>query len=398
MKQLLDVMDEKKIPQIKLSVVDIEGHPKFMIIPREYLEEAVDGIGIDGSSIPGFTTVDKSDLIAKPDIESAVFLENEVIIFCDVYDRKGNLFEGEPRGILKQVLQRNTFLVKPELEFFLLNKGSPADTEGYMDAAEGLTLITDLISNTDIRVERIHHENGPGQYEIEPLMAPALKACDNIILLKEALRKKARSHGLTATFMPKPLKGVAGSGMHVHVLLEKDGENLFEGFSKTAQSFVGGLLSHARGITALCNPTINSYKRLVPQFEAPVYITWGRGNRSTLVRIPLGGKTRIEYRAPDPSCNPYLALALILGAGLDGIEKKIEPPEEVDGDVFESHAHAGILPSSLKDAITELEGNDLARRILGEHIIREFIELKKEEILNYDTHISQWEFDHYLEK
>lgn len=394
----MDVMEEKKIAQIKLFVIDIEGHPKFMIIPRRYLEEAVDGIGIDGSSISGFTTVDKSDLIAKPDIESAVFLENEVIIFCDVYDRKGNLFEGEPRSILKQVLQKNTFLVKPELEFFLLNKGSPADREGYMDAAEGLTLITDVVNSTDIQVERIHHENGPGQYEIEPLMAPALRVCDNIILLKEALKQKARSHGLTATFMPKPLKGVAGSGMHVHVVLEKNGENLFEGFSETAFYFVGGLLSHARGITALCNPTINSYKRLVPHYEAPVYIAWGRGNRSTLVRIPLGGKTRIEYRAPDPSCNPYLALALILGAGLDGIEKKIEPPEEVDGNVFESHAHAGILPSSLKDAINEMEGDDLVTRILGEHAVREFIKLKKEEIFDYDTHISPWEFNHYLEK
>ncbi|MBU7047195.1 MAG: type I glutamate--ammonia ligase, partial [Theionarchaea archaeon] len=219
---------------------------------------------------------------------------------------------------------------------------------------------------------------------------------DNIILLKEALRKKAHSHGLTATFMPKPLKGVAGSGMHVHILLEKNGENLFEGFSEKALYFVGGLLSHARGITAVCNPIINSYKRLVPHYEAPVYITWGKGNRSTLVRIPLGGKTRIEYRAPDPSCNPYLALALILGAGLDGIEKKIEPPESVEGNVFESHTHAGILPSSLKEAITELERDDLVRRILGEHIVREFIAMKLEEIFNYDTHISQWEFDHYL--
>ncbi len=392
----MDVMEEKKIAQIRLFVVDIEGHPKFMIIPRGHLEEAVDGIGIDGSSIPGFTTVDKSDLIAKPDIESAVFLENEVIIFCDVYDRKGNLFEGEPRSILKQVLQKNTFLVKPELEFYLLNRECPADREGYMDDAEGLTLITNVCNSTDILVERVHHENGPGQYEIEPLMAPALKACDNTILLKEALRKKAHSHGLTATFMPKPLKGVAGSGMHVHILLEKNGENLFEGFSEKALYFVGGLLSHARGITALCNPIINSYKRLVPHYEAPVYITWGKGNRSTLVRIPLGGKTRIEYRAPDPSCNPYLALALILGAGLDGIEKKIEPPEEADRNVFESHAHAGILPSSLKEAITELERDDLVRRILGEHIVREFIAMKKEEIFNYDTHISQWEFDRYL--
>jgi glutamine synthetase len=397
MKQLMDIIEEKQITAVRLFIIDISGHPKFMIIPPDYFEESMDGIGIDGSSIPGFTTVDTSDLIAKPDKESAVVSERELIIFCDVYDESGHLFEGNPRTILKKVAKGNTFLVKPELEFFLLHDRNPADKKGYMDEAGGLSLITDAAASMDIPVERIHHENGPGQYEIEPVMAPAVQACDNIILLKDALRRKARKDGLTATFMPKPLEGEAGSGMHFHILLEKDGKNLFEDFEGTAKYFVGGLLSHARGITAVCNPIINSYKRLIPHFEAPVYITWGKGNRSTLVRIPLGGKLRIEYRAPDPSCNPYLALALMLGAGLDGIERKTEPPLEVKENVFESHAHAGVLPTTLEEALCEMEKDDLVSQVLGEHVFKEFIRLKDEEIRNYTAHVSQWELDRYLE-
>lgn len=396
MKQLLNTIDDKQITRVKLFVIDIEGHPKFMIIPPTYLEEAVTGIGIDGSSIPGFTTVGKSDLIAKPDVESAVFLENEVAIFCDVYG-DGQLYEGDSRGILKKISKKGTFYVKPELEFFLLRERIPIDCKGYMDADEGLTLVEDVCKSVDVPVEKIHHENGPGQYEIEPVMAPVLKACDQIILLKEMLKQKAHKNEMTATFMPKPLAGEAGSGMHVHVLLEKDGKSLFENLTDTALHFVGGLLSHAKGITAICNPTINSYKRLVPHFEAPVHISWGKGNRSTLVRIPQGGKTRIEYRSPDPSCNPYLALAVILGAGLDGIENKVEPPQEVTHNVFEQNG-SETLPTALPEALRELENDTLVTEILGEHVVREFVTLKKEEIQQYDTHISQWEHDRYLEQ
>lgn len=397
MRQLMNIIEEKQITEVRLFIIDISGHPKFMIIPPENLEESMDGIGIDGSSIPGFTTVDTSDLIAKPDSESAVVSGNELIIFCDVYSENGCLFEGNPRTVLKKVVQEYAFLVKPELEFFLFHGLNPADKKGYMDDAGGLSLVTDVVNSISIPVERIHHENGPGQYEIEPLMAPAVKACDNIILLKDALRRKARKNQLTATFMPKPLKGEAGSGMHFHILLEKNGKDLFEDFEGTTQYFVGGLLSHARGITAVCSPVINSYKRLIPHFEAPVYITWGKGNRSTLVRIPLGGKLRIEYRAPDPSCNPYMALALMLGAGLDGMRRKIKPPPEMKENVFESHAHAGILPTTLEEALQEMEKDDLVSQVLGEHLVREFIKLKREEIRNYTAHISQWELDRYLE-
>lgn len=398
MKQLVKTMEDKGITQVKFFVTDINGHPRFMIIPRRYLEEAVTGIGIDGSSIPGFTTVDNSDLIAKPDLGSAVFLENEkeAAIFCDVEYENGQSFEGDPRGILKKVLKEKTFYVKPELEFFFLREGAPLDDKGYMDAGEGLKIIEEAVTNLDISVERIHHENAPGQYEVEPSMATALKACDQIIILKEVLKARADTHKVTCTFMPKPLTGVAGSGMHFHVLLERNGENLFENFTDCASYFVGGLLSHAKGITAVCNPTINSYKRLVPHFEAPVYISWGRGNRSALVRIPRGGKTRVEYRAPDPSCNLYLALACILGAGLDGMEKKIEPPEEVKDNIFESHGYE-TLPTSLEEAVEELERDDLVTEILGEHVVRAFIASKKEEIQRYRTHISQWERDYYLE-
>ncbi len=394
-------MKKKQIARVNLSVIDIHGHPKFMIIPVNYLEEAVEGIGIDGSSIPGFTTVDKSDLIAKPDVDSALFSKNEVTIFCDIEYEDGRLFEANPRGILKKVLEkevgRGTFCAKPELEFYFLHNRTPVDVAGYMDHAEGLKILEEVCTDLDVAVEKIHHENGPGQYEIEPQIAPALKVCDTIILLKEGLKQKAQKQQMTATFMPKPLPHEAGSGMHFHVLVEKNGKNLFEPFSTAGLHFVGGLLSHAKGMTAICNPTINSYKRLVPHFEAPVHISWGKGNRSALVRVPRGGKTRIEYRSPDPLCNPYLALAVILGAGLDGVDKRIEPPEEAKEDIFESDRTTDTLPTSLVEALFELEKDTLVQNILGEHLSREFIRLKREEVRTYSTHISQWEYDHYLE-
>ena len=401
MNQLLKKMEEKGITWVRLLVIDIEGHPKFMIIPRSFLAEAGAGIGIDGSSIPGFTTVNESDLIAKPDVEHPFFLEDEVVLFCDVEYKDGRQFEGDPRGILRKVLTGNTFYVKPELEFFLIRDGVPIDNRGYMDAAHGLTLVETACNSVNAPIERVHHENGPGQYEIEPVIAPALAVCDTIILLKEMVKKKASLHGMTATFMPKPFMGEAGSGMHFHVLLEKNGQNLFEspsqGLSETALHFIGGLLAHARGITAICDPTINSYKRLVPHFEAPVHITWGRGNRSTLVRIPQGGRTRIEYRAPDPSCNPYLALAAILGSGLEGIHKKVEPPQEMTGNVFEMSELPGTLPTTLAEALTELEKDELVTTTMGEHIIQQFITLKRKEIKEYNTQVSQWELDNYME-
>ena len=396
MKQLLKTVEDKGITRVKFFITDINGHSKFMIIPCSYLEEAVTGIGIDGSSIPGFTTVDNSDLIAKPDLESVVFHENEVAIFCDVEYEDGRPFEGDPRGILKKILKKGTFYVKPELEFFFFKDKTPIDSKGYMDTGVGLTIIGEVISDLDIEVERFHHENGPGQYEIELVLAPALKACDNVILLKDVLKRRAKERQLTCTFMPKPLRNKAGNGMHFHILLEENGENLFEGFTETALHFVGGLLAHAKGITAISNPTINSYKRLVHNFEAPVHISWGRGNRSTLVRIPQGGKTRIEYRSPDPSCNPYLALAVILGAGFEGIKRKIKPPEETIENVFELE-NGELLPATLEEAIERLKEDSLIREILGEHVVKGFIELKEKEIESYREYVSQWEIDHYLD-
>jgi glutamine synthetase len=196
--------------------------------------------------------------------------------------------------------------------------------------------------------------------------------------------------------MPKPLEGEAGSGMHFHILLERDGKNLFESLSQDALHFIGGLMAHARGITAVTNPTVNSYKRLVPHYEAPVHISWGRGNRSALIRIPLGGKTRIEYRSPDPLCNPYLALALILAAGLEGMKNRIEPPPEVTGDVFTSPSSHETLPTTLQEALEELETDTLARQVMGDHLVKEFIALKKEEIQAYSRQITQWEYKKYL--
>ncbi|MBU7025092.1 MAG: hypothetical protein HXS40_13100 [Theionarchaea archaeon] len=261
-----------------------------------------------------------------------------------------------------------------------------------MGAGEGLPLVEEVVNTAGIKVERFHHENGPGQYEIEPVMGPAVPGCDAIIIFKDLLRQKACQKDWNATFMPKPLENEAGSGMHFHLSLEKNGKNLFQRFGDIARHFVGGLLAHAREITAVCNPTVNSYKRLIPNYEAPVTISWGKSNRAALVRIPKGGRTRVEYRAPDPSCNPYLALALMIGAGLDGVKNTIEPPQEGS----RVNSSRGTLPSSLEEALDELEASELVHEILGAELVEEFITLKKKEIRSYQTHISQWEYDHYL--
>ncbi|MBU7002018.1 MAG: glutamine synthetase [Theionarchaea archaeon] len=392
MNTLLNAMAEKKITRARLLVVDIHGNPKYMVIPADYVEEVIQGMSIDGSSIPGFTQVGSSDVICKPDVENPHVVGDEAILFCDLYETESSPFSKDGRSILKRVISDYEVLVKPELEFFLLKGSSPLDQAGYMDAGEGLALVEHVVGTTDIKVERFHHENGPGQYEIEPVMAPAVSGCDAIIILKDMLKKKALQNGWTATFMPKPFADKAGSGMHFHILLEKNGKSLFQGFGDTARYFVGGLLSHAREITAVCNPIINSYKRLVPDFEAPINIFWGKSNRSALVRIPKGGKTRIEYRAPDPSCNPYLALALMVGAGLDGVNHKVEPPEEGSG----GGTPCDVLPLNLEEALNELETSDLVHRVLGAELVEEFIGLKKSEIKEYRAHISQWEYDHYL--
>lgn len=392
MNTLLNAMAEKKIARVRLLVTDIHGCPKFMVIPAGYVEDIAHGMSIDGSSIPGFTNAGSSDVLVKPDLETPYFVGDEVILFCDLYETENTPLSKDGRGILKRVSSEYQVLVKPELEFFLLKGTLPVDQAGYMDTGEGLTLVEEVVNTTGIKVERFHHENGPGQYEIEPVMGPTVPGCDAITILKDLLKQKAHRNNWTATFMPKPLADKAGSGMHFHLLLEKNGKNLFQGFGDTARYFVGGLLAHAREITAICNPTINSYKRLIPNYEAPVNISWGKSNRSALVRIPKGGRTRVEYRAPDPSCNPYLALALMVGAGLDGVKNMIEPPEE--GSTVCSPY--GTLPSSLEEALDELEASDLVQEILGAELIEGFITIKKKEIRNYQAHISQWEYDHYL--
>jgi glutamine synthetase len=400
MEELLDMMRKKRISTAKIVVIDIQGHSKYMIIPREGLQEARDGVSIDGSSIMGLTTVDASDVVAQIDEGSCVCVDDEMILFSTIHHEDGRPFGSDPRGILQSVLDDaasyGSFLIKPELEFFILHDTTPLDTRGYMDGGEGLKIIADTIASTGIPIERYHHENGPGQYEIEPLMAPALQSCDNVILLREVLKQKARHYNVHATFMPKPLAGEAGSGLHFHMLLEANGENLFNSLSSYALYFIGGLLTHAQGITAITNPTINSYKRLVPHFEAPIHISWGQGNRSALIRIPLGGKTRIEYRSADPLCNPYLALALILAAGCEGIQKKIEPPAEVTEDVFTSQPGYETLPTTLQEALEALQKDPLIRKIMGEHLLEEFIALKREEINAYNRQITSWEYDTYL--
>jgi glutamine synthetase len=392
MNTLLNAVAEKKIARVRLLVIDIHGCPKFMVIPAGNLEDIAHGMSIDGSSIPGFTNAGSSDVLLKPDLETPYFMGDEVILFCDLYETENTPLSKDGRGILKRISPEYQVLAKPELEFFLLKGTLPIDQAGYMDAGEGLPLVEEVVNTAGIKVERFHHENGPGQYEIEPVMGPAVPECDAIIILKDLLRRKAHQKDWTATFMPKPLENRAGSGMHFHLLLEKNGKNLFQGFGDTARHFVGGLLAHAREITAVCNPIVNSYKRLIPNYEAPVNISWGRSNRSALVRIPKGGRTRVEYRAPDPSCNPYLALALMVRAGLDGMKNKIEPPEEGSS----ASSSYGMLPSSLEEALDELKASDLVHETLGAALVEEFVTIKKKEIRSYQAHISQWEYDHYL--
>ena len=433
-KDVIEFVEKNNVKFIRLWFTDILGQLKSFAITSEELEGAFDeGMGFDGSSIKGFARIDESDMIAKPDPSTFQILpwrpkEKAVArMFCDVLNPDGTPYEGDPRYALKRNLQRLkekgfTLYLGPELEFFYFEdeKGTKVlDEGGYfdlttLDAGSDLRRETVLtLEELGIKVEYSHHEVAPSQHEIDLRYAEASAMADNVMTYRIVVKEIASKYGCFATFMPKPIFGQNGSGMHTHQSLFKGDRNAFFDpkdkyyLSDIAKKYIAGLLKHAPEITAVCNQWVNSYKRLVPGYEAPVYIAWARRNRSALVRVPLykPGKenaTRIELRSPDPSCNPYLAFSVMLAAGLEGIEKNYELPEPVEKDIYhltEEEKHQfGIksLPGSLIEAIEIAEKSEVVRKALGDHIFNNFIENKKIEWDDYRIKIHPYEIDRYL--
>lgn len=433
-----DVLQKVKdydVSFIRLQFTDIYGILKNVAIPANQLEKALDGeMMFDGSSIEGFVRIEESDMYLKPDPSTFVIFpwrpkDGAVArLICDVYNPDGTAFSGDPRVALKRVMADAAAMgysmnVGPECEFFLFltdDEGRPTtithDQAGYFDMAPvdmGENARRDMIMTLEqmgFEIEASHHEVAPGQHEIDFKYADVLTAADNIATFKLVVRTVAQRHGLHATFMPKPIFGINGSGMHTNQSLFQNGKNAFYDpngpleLSEVAYNYIAGLLNHARSFTAITNPTVNSYKRLVPGFEAPCYIAWSGRNRSPLIRIPAkrGSSTRIELRSPDPSSNPYLALAVQLAAGLDGIKKKMVPPQAVDQNIYRMNAPTreeygiGSLPATLYEALEELKNDEVVRNALGEHLFHRFIEAKTKEWDSFRIQVHQWELDEYL--
>lgn len=436
-KDILRIVDEEDVGFIYLQFTDIFGVMKNVAITAEQLEKAMDNeLMFDGSSIDGFVRIEESDMYLRPDLSTFCIYpwqENfgkSARIICDIYNSDDTPFEGDPRYILKKVCstakkEGYTMYVGPECEFFMFHtddNGNPTletqDNAGYFDLAPvdlGENARRDMVvalNKMGFEVEASHHEVAPGQHEIDFKYDEALSAADKIMTFKYIVRTVAKNHGLHATFMPKPIYGIPGSGMHVNQSLYKYGEDAFYDengkcrLSKTAYNYLGGILKHAKGFTAITNPTVNSFKRLISGYEAPVYIAWSMQNRSPLVRVPSkrGSSTRFELRNPDPSCNPYLALAAILAAGMDGIKNNLTPPEPVDKNIYEmskeelEENNIGVLPETLQEALGCLEKDDVIKDALGPHAYKTFVEAKKMEWDNYKNRITPWEIEQYLTK
>ena len=433
---ILKMADEKNVRYIRLMFTDLLGTIKNVEVPRSQLEKALDNkMMFDGSSIEGFVRIEESDMYLYPDLDTWVIFPwesdegNVARLMCDIYNPDGTPFEGDPRGILKRVLKEaeemgfSAMNVGPEPEFFLFKtdeRGEPTldlnDNGAYFDLAPvdlGENCRRDIVMTLDkmgFEVEASHHEVAPGQHEIDFKYANAITTADNIQTFKLVVKTIARKHGLHATFMPKPLYGVNGSGMHTHLSLFNGDINTFYdendtlGLSETARYFTAGILNHARSLVAITNPTINSYKRLVPGYEAPVYVAWSAKNRSPLSRVPAarGLSTRIEVRHPDPASNPYLALAVLLKAGLDGIKNKTKLAAPIDRNIYvmseEDRKEAGIenLPSNLKEALDLLLDNEIMLSALGEHAVEHFVEAKLIEWDMFRTQVHPWERDQYI--
>jgi len=432
---ILKTAKEHDVKFIRLWFTDILGILKSFAITVEELEGALEeGMGFDGSSIEGFARIDESDMVALPDPDTFQLVpwrpkEHRAVarMFCDVLRPGGEPFEGDPRYILKKNLKRAadmgyTFYVGPELEYFYFRDSAGTeflDAGGYFDmttqdAATDLRRDTVLtLEEMGIGVEYSHHEVAPSQHEIDMRYTDALTMADNVMTYRLVVKEIALRHGVYATFMPKPVFGVNGSGMHVHQSLFKGGKNAFFDpkdsyhLSQTARGYIAGLLKHAPEITAVTNQWVNSYKRLVPGYEAPVYLSWARRNRSDLIRVPeyKPGKenaTRIEFRSPDPACNPYLAFSVMLASGLEGIEKGYQPPEPIEENVYEmteeeqKRRGIGTLPPNLLEAIQLAENSEVVRKALGDHLFTAFIRNKKIEWNQYRTQVTEYEVEKYL--
>ncbi|MBC7266138.1 MAG: glutamine synthetase [Coriobacteriia bacterium] len=431
---VLKTVEERGIRFIRFWFTDVLGVLKSFAITDSELEGAFEeGMGFDGSSIDGYTRIQESDMVAFPDASTFQLLpwrSGEVGVarmFCDVRKPDGSAFEGDPRYALKRMLDKAasmgyTMYVGPELEFFYFknDKGTEVlDSGGYFDLTP-LDVASDLRRETVLTLEKLgipveysHHEVAPSQHEIDLRYADALTMADNVMTYRLVVKEIAYQNGVYATFMPKPIEGQNGSGMHTHQsLFTKDGNAFYDPndpqhLSKVARHYIAGLLKYAPEFCAVTNPLVNSYKRLVPGYEAPVYISWAQRNRSAMVRVPMykPGKeaaTRIELRSPDPSCNPYLAFAVMLGAGLKGIEEELELMPEATNDIFEmteeelAEAGIGTLPKNLGEAIERFEQSELMREVLGEHIHSFYVENKKAEWADYIKNVSKWELDRYL--
>ena len=433
--EIVRIVNEEDIKFIRMQFTDIFGQLKNVAITASQIEKAVNNqIMIDGSSIEGFVRIHESDQYLRPDLDSFTVLPwrlqhgKVARLICDVYNPDGTPFVGDPRSVLKRALDKAaamgySFNVGPECEFFLFqtdSEGNPTtrtgDSAAYfdlgpLDHGEGTRReICLALEQMGFEIEASHHEVAAGQHEIDFKYADALTAADNIMTFKFAVKTLAQKNGLHATFMPKPIFGVNGSGMHTNMSLFRDGVNVFYdpsdklGLSKEAYSFIAGLLHHVKGMAAVTNPLVNSYKRLVPGYEAPCYLAWSASNRSALIRIPAarGQSTRVELRSPDPACNPYLALAVCLAAGLDGIEKGMTPPPEITENIFEMNAGEraakGIdnLPGSLKEALEAMKADILITDTLGAHATTQYLAGKYAEWDEYRTRVTDWEIEKYI--
>jgi glutamine synthetase len=434
---ILSAVKDQQVEFISLQFTDIIGMVKNVTIPVAQLPDCLDhGVWFDGSSIEGFARIAESDMFLVPDLETFAIVPwdqgagfTTARMICDVYTPDGKPFAGDPRYVLKMALEDCARLglvynVGPELEFFLFKTDAdgkpvpdPNDAAGYFDVSTDMAShirrhMVRALESFGIEVEALHHEVAVGQHEIDFKYGPALRTADHAVTFRMALKAVAQQHGLYATFMPKPLSGINGSGMHVHQSFSDavSGRNLFYdaddpyGLSPMARQFIAGLLSHAKGMIAILAPLVNSYKRLVPGYEAPVYLSWGRTNRSALVRVPrISARrtqaTRVELRCPDPACNPYLAFAVMLRAGLDGIRHKLPLPEAAEEDLYHVDPRARqleTLPSSLGDALIELQRDEVIAGALGPHVLERFVEAKTQEWESYRLAVSQWELERYL--
>jgi len=437
-KKLVEQVKKDEIGFVTLQFTDLLGVTKEIIIPVEELEDAArDGVWFDGSSVEGFARIQESDLFLKPDLNTFAVVpwladEGKTARFiCDIYRPDGKPFEGDPRFVLKRALAEAeragfVFNVGPEPEFYLFKTDSekrtvPIDYGSYFDLSshEGYKVIKKIVTaleNFGIRVETSHHEVGLGQYEIDFHYGHCLDIADKVVTLKFSAKKIAQMYNMRATFMPKPIMGAAGSGMHIHQSLfdTKAKTNAFYdknrkyNLSKVASSFLAGQVKHVKAMCAILCPTVNSYKRLVAGFEAPVYITWAAMNRSALLRVPkwFGAKSeaaRIELRCPDPACNPYLAFAVMLSAGLDGFKNNLEPPEPVEENIYQLDGESlvqrniDVLPGSLAEALDELKKDELMRNVLGEHLYERYIDVKTKEWDEFKKQVTNWEIDTYLD-